>query len=182
MGSKIKIKIDQEIRNLKYKLDSIEDTHPDYIGKDLKDLQTRALSVHAHLEAVLETIILSQVMKEENELCFTFTHGLPTLIMSKSMSATSTSIKLMEKISFINKIDIIKEFDDRIPEKSLNKVNKYRNEFAHPKGFNLRKEYDITSKGKENTRNLLRCLIKGWKDMDEYIIKCFPNLTAKEIK
>lgn len=177
-----KVKIDQEIGDLKNALDSIEDTHPDFMGKDLKDLQARVLSVHAHLEAVLETIILFQVMKEENELRFTFNRGLPISVATESVSTTRTNIKLMESISFKNKINIIKDFDNKIPEKSLSRVNKYRNEFAHPKGFDLSRKYNTTPKGKENIRDLLRCLIGSWKDMDNYILNNFPNLTVKELK
>lgn len=176
------MKIDKEIESLKIELDSVEDTHPDYMNENLKELQTRVLAVHAHLESVLESIIWQQIMKEEDELIFNFNRGLPVSFQHKSLSVTTTSIKLMEKITFRNKIDIVKEFNDNIPDETLKKINRYRNEFAHTKGFDLRKKYNTTSKAKQNVRDLLRCLSRGWEDMNNYILKYFPNLTTREMK
>ena len=52
------------------------------------------------------------------------------------------------------------------------KANKYRNEFAHPDGMDLRNKYNFSQpQSKENIRNLLRCFDEAEKEMDNYFIK-----------
>lgn len=56
--------------------------------------------------------------------------------------------------------------------KVVSKVNRYRIEFAHPRGMQLRNKYDFASpKGKQNIRDLLRCLLQANREMDNYFIK-----------
>ncbi len=55
---------EQEIDEIKLALEGLEDTHPDYMPPELKEIQTRVLAVHAHLENTLETRILLQLKKE----------------------------------------------------------------------------------------------------------------------
>jgi len=180
-----KITIDKEIENLKNELDARDDTHPDYLLPELKDLQTRTLAMHAHLEASLELIILSRIAKEINEEDFSraLITRSPITIIPRQFFLNPTVYKLMNRLSFWEKLQIVKEFDNEIPASSLEKVNSYRNEFAHPKGMNLRNKYDYNKKeSKINIRNLLRCLVQANKKMDVYILKSFPDITSKEIK
>ncbi len=180
-----KITIDKEIENLKDKLDARDDTHPDYLPPELKDLQARALAMHAYLEASLEIIILSRIAKDIDEEDFrrAQTIHIPITIIPRHLFLNPTVYKLMNRLSFWEKLQIVKEFDNKISISSLEKVNSYRNEFAHPKGMNLRNKYDYNKKnGKINIRNLLRCLVRANREMDAYILKSFPNIISKEIK
>lgn len=58
-----KLAIDAEIEQIKQALQDLEDTHPDYTPPELKELQSRVLAVHAHIENALETRILLQIKK-----------------------------------------------------------------------------------------------------------------------
>jgi len=180
-----KITIDKEIENLKNELDIRDDTHPDYLPPELKDLQARVLAAHAYLESTLELIISSRIAKEINEedLRRAQIVSIPITIIPRSLFLNLTVSRLMNRLSFWEKLQVVKEFDNEIPASSLEKVNSYRNEFAHPKGMNLRNKYDYSKKeGKINIRNLLRCLTQTNREMDAYILKSFPNITSREIK
>lgn len=153
--------IDEEIDELKNELDNLGDIHPAYLTPELRELQARVISTHAHLEELLEIRIGYQFRKEG--------------IIKKGEDGTDVYFSqdfyriLSNYVSFRNKIEIVKEYNDNFPVNNLLKVNSYRNEFAHPKGMKLRDKYNYsTSSGKINIRDLLRCLILANKAANIY--------------
>lgn len=169
------VSIDEEIEQLKKSLDSLEDTHPDYISSRLKELQTKVLAAHAHLENALETRIYMQLKR-----------SLAPIVDEHWFKAISIVEPMLNALSYRNKIEIVKSYNDETPGliKALEKVNKYRIEFAHPKGMKLRNKYDIRDpKCKENIRDVLRCLYNAKREMDNYFIKIegVPKMRDKTI-
>lgn len=163
---------DQEIVEIEQALKDLEDRHPDYIPPELKEIQTRVLVVHAHLENALETRILLQLKKD-----------VPNLD-DKSRHAIAWSIRpVLESLSYKSKLEIVKNYKDEVPEKTLSTVNKYRIEFAHPRGMELRNKYNFsTPEGKQNIRNVYRCLLQAYQEMDNYFIKVdgVPKMREKQ--
>jgi len=156
----VKKTIDKEIDELIDEIDFQGDVHPAYLSTELRTLQVRVISAHARLENSLETRIVYQFAKENNFNAF----------------QSSLSDILSDYISFRNKIEIVKEYNDNFPIEILLKVNTYRNEFAHPDGTKLRKEYNrSTPSGKINIRNLLRCLKLANEKVDIYAERIYLN-------
>lgn len=158
-----KVSVDEEIEQLEQSLISQENIHPDYTPPELKKLQGVVLAVHAHLENALGTRILLQIRKAVG------------VTSEESWNQIVSTIKpMLENISYRNKVDIVESYGDETSGliRILKKVNTYRVEFAHPKGFTLRSKYDkYDYRGKINLRDLLRCLNQAKKDMDNYFIK-----------
>lgn len=158
-----KFTIDKEIEQLEESLDSLEDTHPDYIPPELKTLQARVLAGHAHLENGLETRIYLQIKRSLSEVSD-----------DAWENAVGVIRPLLEALSYRNKLGIVESYGDVTPGliDILKKVNSYRVEFAHPQGMKLRNKYNYTdSQGKQNVRDLLRCLLQAKREMDNYFIK-----------
>lgn len=150
--------IDEEINRffLEYKLrEKIlpYNTHPDYLQK----LQHYVLLIHGDLDGNMLVRILYQIRYEAGDDLDKKTWGkIKPLIQSA-----------LEQIPYMSKLALIESYGD-ISEplkKSLEKLNSYRNKFAHPKIDLLLGEYDIKSaKGKVNIRDLIRAL-KRAKDL-----------------
>ena len=162
-----KIKIDEEIKNLGSYLNALESIHPDYTGLKLKKLQGRVLTAHAHLEEIVNILIGYKIAKAFGRSYFKMSTPSKALINLFLQP-------LLNNISFRNKIEIIEKYKDIKTEliKALRKVNGYRNEFAHPKGSKLREKYKSNSpKGKQNIRDLFRCLVKANNELNKYFSK-----------
>jgi hypothetical protein len=155
-----KLKIDQEIAEIENILDERESTHPDYLPPELKELQARVLTVHAHIETTLENRIIVQINAEE---CLSNNNRNPRLIVP-------TLEALLEKMSFAEKNRVVEGFKDGFPVKAVKKVNMIRIEFAHPRGSKLCDKYNLQrSQGKENKRDALRALLNAKKQIDSYL-------------
>lgn len=155
--------IDEEIKNLLQSIKSRKDTHPDYISDELESLQATVLASHARLENALETRIIIQLRKSIG------------IIDDDTRYKIAAFIKqLLVDISFRNKLNIIEGYKDATDNliKLLQKANRYRNEFAHPDGMELRNKYNLSEpESKESVRNLLRCFDQVEREMDNYFIK-----------
>lgn len=164
------MKILDEIKQLKERLGSIEDTSPDYLPLELKELQNLVLSTHARMEASLDGRIY---VKIKNEIDPNSNIDNQFILLKSS----TLQYFLINKLSFREKLNAIVEFKDGVPNKSLNTVNSYRIEFAHPKGFDLREKYNYkTKEGRIEIRNLLRALIKCESDMNKYYKNLMKSL------
>lgn len=155
--------IDEEIKNLLQSIKSRKDTHPDYISDELESLQATVLASHARLENALETRIILQLSKSTGIIDNALRYKIAAFIK-----------QLLIDISFRNKLNIIDGYKDATDNliKLLHKTNKYRNEFTHPDGMELRGKYNLNEpKSKENIRNLLRCFDLAEREMDNYFIK-----------
>lgn len=155
--------IDEEIKNLLQSIKSRKDTHSDYISDELESLQATVLASHARLENALETRIIIQLRK-----------SIGTIDDDTRYKIAAFIKQLLVDISFRNKLNIIEGYKDTTDNlvKLLQKTNKYRNEFAHPDGRELRNKYNLREpESKENIRNLLRCFDQAEREMDNYFIK-----------
>ena len=164
--------IDEEIQYLLQNIKSRKDTHPDYISDQLESIQATILASHARLENALETRIIVQLTKTVGTIDDTVRYKIAAFIK-----------QLLVDISFRNKLNIVEGYKDATEGlvSLLSKTNKYRNEFAHPDGMELRNKYNFReSKTKENIRNLLRCLDQAEKEMDNYFIKVVGVPKMKE--
>lgn len=167
------MKINEEIKNLKAVLDTQEDLSPNYLSKELKNLQNYVLLKHADLERGLEIRILYQIGCEM--------HGSKASFETWNMIHRSpVLIRIINELSFRVKLKMIIDFNDGLPEKSLKALNNYRNNFAHLNGTQLRKSYNYqTTKGKLNIRNFLRSLIKAQEDLNKYYERIYLSPTGK---
>lgn len=150
-----KTHIDEKILNLEKKLDESDSFHYKSLPKELKDLRERILALHIRCETDLYNLILFKISKA-----------------IKKKSIPSIIGEIIEKFSYREKLEIVKSFNDGVPEDKFKKVNTYRNEFVHPKGRILRDKYNRkTVKGKEFVKNLLEFLVDAEEEIYNYYIK-----------
>ena len=149
--------IDQQITKIKEVLWKMHEMSVVQLAPELRELQSLIVWTHAHIESHLELRILVHFALE--------THRKPAI---GSVNATQA---LLEHLSFRKKVEIVQGFKDGIPDKKIFLINKYRNQFAHPIGLDLRNNYlpSISPKHKESYRNILRALLAGVTAMEEYI-------------
>jgi len=126
---------------------------PEYLQK----LQHYVLLTHSDLDGDMLVRILSQIRYEAGDDLDNKTWGKINLLIQSTL----------EQISYMSKLDLIDSYGD-IPDplkKALEKLNSYRNKFAHPKIDLLLIEYDINKpKGKDNIQALIRTL-KNARDL-----------------
>lgn len=170
-----KITIEKEIENIKNYLNEAEDIDPDYMGRELKEIQNYAIITHGHAERCMETLILKQIKNQIEKTMGEFKKAEDWYPLHKKLEPLLESLSYREKLSILedhywnksNSDELIKSL-----KKSLKKVNKLRNEFAHPKGMKLRNKYNYqTNKGKQNVRDLYRAFEKVRKDLNNYFSK-----------
>lgn len=160
-----KINIDQEIDALRQRIDERHDIDPDYLPKPLREFQNMVIRTHAQLEEALENLILRQIRIDERARMI----GLRDDAFR--LSINRTDLDLLSELSFFSKLNVVVRFGVGFPEDAARKINRYRIEFAHPRGKSLRDRYDIsTSRGKQNVRDLLRCLAGVMEALDRYIL------------
>lgn len=154
--------INQEIAELKNYLSVTEDTHPDYIPSSVKELQSLVLVTHAHLEVALETRILLQIKRKLDDISDYYWERLLILLSP-----------LLNSLRYRDKLIIIESYGDTTKEliNALSRVNTRRNEFAHARGYQLNNKYNRSPHAEENIRDLLRTLVQGKREMDNYFIK-----------
>ncbi len=115
----------------------------------------------------METLILSQIKEK-----------LGQIDKEKWYDVLGIINPLFDNMSYRNKTETIENYSGVTENliKALSKVNKYRIEFAHPKGLELRDKYNYnTSKGKQNIRDIFRCL----KDAEDKMNNYFKKLIQK---
>ncbi|MDP2637604.1 MAG: hypothetical protein Q8P26_00895 [Candidatus Levybacteria bacterium] len=120
---------------------------PEYLQK----IQYYIILIHTDLDIDMLVRILSQIRYEAGD-------DLNNKVWNKINLLIQTSL---EKLSYVAKVSTIEDYGDvsEVLIKSLMTVNRYRNEFAHPKVDVLLKKYDMkTSQGKIKIRNLVRTL------------------------
>ena len=152
--------INKEIEEIKDFLNEREDIDPDYISPELKNIQSYVLLSHARLERGMDYMILWEIRKNLKKINKDSWYKTRKIVDS-----------LLDHVGYRNKVEIISNYNDLSKQlvNSLNKVNKYRIEFAHPKGYSLRDKYNYNNpRGKQNIRDLLRCLKIAEERMDNY--------------
>ena len=165
--NKIKTTIDEEIKQLYESLNELEGTLPTYIPKNLKKLRDMTLSIHTLLETALESCIIYEI--DEG-----FGLNTSTLDIITRARRLLPIKPVLNNLTFRDKLRIVESYKNTKDGliRALEKVNAYRNDFVHPKGNELESKFDDSSpKGKQNTRDLLRCLVKAIQEMDSYFKK-----------
>ena len=165
------MKIDEEIKFLKEKLGTIEDTSPDYLPDEIKELKLLVLSIHGSIERSLEGLIVSRMREEAGaEELRLIRQGHPLSWLSTGeWYAPSAIFELMQQLSFPLKLKIVSRFDNEFPEGPSMRVNTRRNDFVHLKGLDLRQKYNFdTPEGKVEIRDLLRCLDEANQEINAY--------------
>lgn len=150
--------IDEEINRffLEYKLrEQIlpYNSLPEYLQK----LQHYVILMHSDLDGDMFIRILYQIRYEAGDELKSETWSKINLLIQSTL----------EQIPYLSKLDLIEGYGDmsKVLKKSIQKLNSYRNKFAHPKIELLLQGYDIKSqKGKINIRDLIRAL-KRAKDL-----------------
>ena len=158
--------IDEEIKNLKNKIYSNEITI--IPSKEIRELQSVTLAVHAYIETWLEIILSVKIADELARINISYIRGNPlgTSIFPARI-ITKTWFNLMNEFSFRNKLKVA--VDNKEIINCLKKVNSYRNEFAHWKERGVKEQYNYKNpKGKQKIRDLLRCLVAGCEKIEKY--------------
>lgn len=161
--------IDSEISKLKVNIKNSTVTHPDYMPKELEELQNLTINTHANLAVAMNSIIHQSIKTTLN------------LKKEDFMKAVVSLSPIMEKLSYRQKVEVIESIGGVSKElvKALKKVNSCRIEFAHPEGMFLRSKYDSRDfKGKQNIRDLLRSLTNAQNLMNVH----FQNLISPKEK
>lgn len=123
------------------------DSLPEYLQK----IQNHVILTHADLDIDMLVCILSQIRYEAGNELDNKTWNKISLLIQGSLG----------ELSYMSKVSIIEGYGDvsEVLVKVLTNINRFRNEFAHPKIDLLLKKYDIkTSQGKIRIRNLARTL------------------------
>ena len=117
----------------------------------LQELQHRVIHAHADLDIDMLVRILSQIRYEAGEV-----------LSNEAWVKINPFIQqALDAIPYMSKVSIIKSYGDVSDKlwRALEKVNTYRNEFAHPRVSSLLEKYDLkTSKGKIELRDLTRAI------------------------
>lgn len=121
------------------------------LPKHLQELQHRVIHAHAELDIDMLVRILSQIRYETGDI----------LSNEAWVKINPLVQQALDAIPYMSKVSIIKSYGDVSDEleRALEKVNAYRNEFAHPRTSFLLEKYDLkTSKGKIGLRDLVRVI------------------------
>ncbi len=161
---KNKTAIDKEIKQLHKSLNELTDALPSYVPEELKELRDIILNVHSLLDTAMESCIFYEIDKS---------YGLNIKTINTNIRANRLlSLQpILNSLTFREKIRVIKNHKHPKGEliKTLQKVNEYRNSFAHPKELELKSKFNNYSlQGKENIKKLLKCLTSAIKEMESY--------------
>jgi hypothetical protein len=107
--------IEQEIEELKIELNQREDTHPDYLPIEVRELQNYVIAVHSHLEESLKNRFLAWSKKNLQKAGDASVGiGLPIIH------------DLLDEVPYSNKVRIIEKFNDT-PQELINSLIKRSN-------------------------------------------------------
>jgi len=168
---KIKTTIDEEIKQLYKSLNKLMDTLPAYIPQELKELRDMTWNIHTLLETAMESCIIYEI--DEG-----FGLNRSTIDVVKRARRLLPIEPVLNNLTFREKLRIIESHKNTKDGliRALEKVNAYRNDFVHPKGNELKSKFnDNSPKGKQNIRDLLRCLAKAIQEMNLYFKKNYVD-------
>lgn len=125
--------IKNKIAELESEIDGYEDTDPAYLSESIRQLRHRIFYVHFRVERSLEILIMRAI------------HGshIGKEVTEELHKQISNAWLVMEELSFYKKLRLIRKMELFNKESSLpqliERLNKLRNEFAHPEEFSLKK-------------------------------------------
>ncbi len=126
------------------------------ISEDLRKLVHRVFFVHTRLESELGMRIIYKLFEEQLGA-----------LQGLGYCLTETMGKLTDKLTYTEKLTMVRGFKDGVPHKALEKINDIRNDFGHPIERKWKNKYN----GKASKAEVFQSLIHGIKVMNEYMEK-----------
>lgn len=136
--------IEDEIGQLKAKLDTYNEISSDYLPSILIRLRNYIFQVHTVYEKSMYTLVGQHYIK-------------------RSISSDESEM-LFACITYADKLKLTMQFDINFPAESAKKIGSLRNEFAHKSGAKIRERYNL----KIEIHKKLHSLSKFQDDIDTY--------------
>ena len=143
---------------LEHELDRLIDNNKCFgsISEDLRKLVHQVFFVHAILEGQLGMRILYRLFEEQLKS-----------FQGQGYYLTEMTGELIRKLTYTEKLAMIREFKDGAPCGTLEKINTIRNDFGHP----LSRGWGDKYSSKASKVEVLQLLIVGIKGTEEYMEK-----------
>jgi hypothetical protein len=143
---------------LESELDNLikNDSYFESISEEIRKLVHKVFFVHARLESELGMRILFKLLDEQL-----------SANQNTSCCVTETMGELIRKLTYIERLNMVREFKDGVPYNVLEKINRIRNDFGHP----IERKWKDKYKNKKSIIEVLQLLVVGIKVMDSYMEK-----------
>jgi hypothetical protein len=126
------------------------------ISEDIQKLAHKVFFVHARLESELGMRILYKLLDEQL-----------SANQNTGCCATETMGELIRKLTYIERLNMVRTFKDGAPYSVLEKINSIRNDFGHP----IERKWKDKYKNRKSKIEVLQLLVVGIKVMDDYMVK-----------
>ena len=151
-------KIGLTIGSVESELDDLigNDTYFGSIPEEIRKLVYKVFFVHARLESELGLRMAYKLLDEQ------LSAGQNT-----SCCLTETMHVLISKLTYMERLNMVRGFKDSVPYSVLEKINSIRNDFGHPIERKWRDKY----KSEKHRLEVFQLLVIGIKAMDNYMEK-----------
>jgi hypothetical protein len=151
-------KVSTTIDTLESELDNLinNDRFFGTIPEDYRKLVHKVFFVHAMLEHELAMRILYKLFEEQL-----------LALKNTEYCLTETMVELTRKLTYTERLTMVKGFKDGAPHSVLEKINSIRNDFGHPIERRWKDKYGSNASRME----VLQLLIVGIKSMNNYMAK-----------
>ena len=126
------------------------------ISEDIRKLVYKVLFVHARLESELGMRIVYKLFEEQLSIPENTTCCL-----------TETMSELIRKLTYTERLSMVRGYKDDAPYSILEKINSIRNDFGHP----IERKWKDKYRSEKNKTEVLNLLIVGLKVMNSYMEK-----------
>jgi hypothetical protein len=124
------------------------------IAEDIRKLVHKVFFVHARLEHELGMRILYKLFEEQL-----------SALDKTEYCVTDTITELTRKLTYTERLSMVKGFKDGAPHSVLEKINSIRNDFGHP----IERKWKDKYRSEANKMEVLQLLIVGIKAMNNYM-------------
>ena len=144
------------LETLASELDNLikNDSYFGSIPEDVRKLVHKVFFVHARLERELGMRILYKLFEEQLSVLDKTGHCV-----------TDTITELTRKLTYTERLTMVKGFKDGAPHSVLEKINSIRNDFSHP----IERKWKDKYSSEANRMEVLQLLIVGIKAMNNYL-------------
>jgi Arc/MetJ-type ribon-helix-helix transcriptional regulator len=151
-------KVRLSIGSLESELDSLIDNDKYFgsISEEVRKLVHKVFFVHARLESELGMRILYKLLDEQL-----------SANQNTSCCLTETMSVLISKLTYMERLNMVRGFKDEVPYSVLEKINSIRNDFGHP----IERKWKDKYKSEKHRLEVLQVLVIGIKAMDNYMEK-----------
>jgi hypothetical protein len=146
------------LETLASELDNLikNDSYFGSIPEDVRKLVHKVFFVHARLERELGMRILYKLFEEQL-----------SVLDKTGYCVTDTVTELTRKLTYTERLTMVKGFKDGAPHSVLEKINSIRNDFGHP----IERKWKDKYSSEANRMEVLQLLIVGIKAMNNYMAK-----------